>query len=99
MQGTDETLGGRRGGVLGRGGQAGLEVLDDVGGEHLEVEQEVLLSTQQVEVRLGTVHRVEEEGVLLLVCQLKGQDLGATCLLCMQNHLNVEQLCKILTIL
>ena len=74
-------------------------MLDDVGGEHLEVEQEVLLGTQKVEVRLGTVHRVEEEGVLLLVCQLKGQDLGATRLLCMQNHFNVEQLREILTIL
>ena len=51
----------------------------------------MLLGTQQVEVGLGAVHGVEEEGVLLLVCQLEGQDLllVATGLLGMQDHLDV----------
>ncbi len=63
--------------LLGGGGHTRFEVLDDVAGEHLEIKEEVLLTTKDVEVGFGAVKCIEEEGIHFWVGYLDGEDLLA----------------------
>lgn len=51
----EETFGRDPIGVLSRWLDAGIEVLNDVRGEHLEVEEEMLLTTENVEVSFRAI--------------------------------------------
>ena len=83
--------------LLGGGGHARFEVLDDVAGEHLEIKEEVLLTTKDVEVGFGAVECIEEVGIHLWVCYLDGEDLLAG-LVGMKSQLHVKSLSKIFSI-
>ena len=76
LKAAEETLGGG----AARGGQAGLQVLDDVAWEHLEIKQEVLLTAKYMKISLGAIQRVQEEWIYVWVGNLYGKDL-LTCLL------------------
>jgi len=72
-------------------------VLDDVAGEHLEIKEEVLLTTKDVEVGFGAVECIEEEGIHLWVGYLDSEDLLAG-LVSMKGQLQMKGLSEIFSI-
>ena len=89
LQAAEEALAPVLGGLLllllmGGRGHARFEVLDDVAGEHLEIKEEVLLTTKDVEVGFRAVECIEEVGIHLRVGYLDGEDLLAG-LVCMKG--------------
>jgi hypothetical protein len=72
-------------------------VLDDVAGEHLEIKEEVLLTSKDVEVGFGAVQCVEEIGIHFWVSNLDGEDLLAG-LVSMKSELHVKGLSEIFSI-
>lgn len=83
--------------LLGGRGHARFEVLDDVAGEHLEIKEEVLLTTKDMEVGFGAVQCIEEVGIHLWVGNLDGEDLLAG-LMSMKSQLHMKGLSEIFSI-
>ncbi len=60
---------------MGRWLDARIEMLNDVRGEHLEVKEEMLLTSENVEVCFRAVYSVQKVGVDIGVSYFNGKDL------------------------
>ena len=72
-------------------------MLDDVAGEHLEIKEEVLLTTKDVEVSLRALKCIEEEGIHFRVGYLNGEDLLAG-LVSMKSQFQMKGLSEIFSV-